>query len=137
MSVPFLSFEITGLEETLQRFQHRQVLLLEALGSALYQEGEAIKTAAQKIVPHDWGTLESSGYVMPPEYEGGNTATVIIGFGGAAKEYALVQHENLYYEHDPGRQAKYLETPAVAAHAGMSERVAHKITAYMAAHGVT
>ena len=133
--MPFLSLEVTGLEAVIQRFQHRNQLLLQALGSALYQEGEAIMTAAKKIVPHDVGTLESSGYAQPPAYEG-NAVSVTIGFGGAAKDYALEQHENLDYQHDEGRQEKYLEEPAVAAHAGMSERVAQKIREYMAAHGV-
>lgn len=133
--MPFLSLEVTGLEAVIQRFQHRHQLLLQALGSALHQEGEAIKTSAQKIVPHDFGILESSGYVEPTVYVG-DTVSVMLGFGGAAKEYALEQHENLDYQHDEGRQAKYLEEPAVAAHAGMSERVAQKIREYMAAHGV-
>ena len=133
--MPFLSFEVTGLEAVIRRFQHYHQLLLLAFGSALYQEGEAIKTAAQKIVPHDVGTLESSAFVPPPVYIGDNVS-VTIGFGGAAKEYALEQHENLDYQHDEGRQAKYLEEPFIAAQAGMSERVAQKIREYMAAHGV-
>ena len=133
--MPFLSLEVTGLEQVIQRFQHRHQMLLLALGSALYQEGEAIMTAAKKIVPHDVGTLETSGYVVPPVYEG-DAVSVTLGFGGAAKEYALEQHENLDYQHDEGRQAKYLEEPAVAAHAGMSGRVAQKVQAYMVAHGV-
>ena len=133
--MPFLSLEITGLEAVIQQFQHRHQQLLLALGNTLYQEGNAIKTSAQKIVPHDFGVLESSGYVEPPQYQG-DAVSVTLGFGGAAKEYALEQHENLEYAHDEGRQAKYLEEPTVAAHAGMSERVAQKITEYMAAHGV-
>ena len=134
--MPFLSLEVTGLEAVIQQFQHRHQQLLHALGAALYQEGEAIMTQAKKIVPHDVGTLESSGDVKPPEYAG-DEVSVTLGFGGAAKDYALEQHENLDYQHDEGRQAKYLEEPAVAAHAGMSERVAQKIREYMAAHGVT
>ena len=133
--MPFLSLEVTGLEQTIQRFQHRHALLLKALGSALYQEAEAIMTPAKRLAPHDVGTLESSGYVEPPVYAG-DDVSVTLGFGGAAKDYALEQHENLDYQHDEGRQAKYLEEPAVAAHAGMSERVAQKIREYMAAHGV-
>ena len=61
-----------------------------------------IKVLAQTKCPVDIGTLRDSAYVkeLPDGYE--------IGFGGAAQEYALIQHENLFYYHDVG-EAKFLE----------------------------
>lgn len=61
-----------------------------------------IKSRSQEMCPVDIGTLRDSAYVedLPNGYE--------IGYGGAAEEYALEQHENLDYYHDDG-QAKFLE----------------------------
>jgi hypothetical protein len=61
-----------------------------------------IKSRSQEMCPVDFGTLRDSAYVtdLPNGYE--------IGYGGAASEYALDQHENLNYYHDDG-QAKFLE----------------------------
>ncbi len=74
-------------------------------------------------VPTYTGTLRNSGYALDPEY---NKQTgdvhVTVGYGGPndqvhpetgipASGYALDQHENLSYTHDPGQKAKYLEDP--------------------------
>lgn len=57
---------------------------------------------AKKIVPLDEATLERSGKVS------------VDGLNGAISfdtPYAVRQHEELDYQHLPGRQAKYLEQP--------------------------
>lgn len=84
---------------------------------ALYTEGSIEMTEAKKrtpvsplpapkgVVP---GTLRASGTVHPPERKG-NNISVTLSFGGAASDYAIVQHENLEFFHTTG-QAKYLES---------------------------
>lgn len=56
-------------------------------------------------VPLDQGPLKNSCYVDVAE--DGSSGTVSYD-----TPYAVVQHENLEYEHQRGRKAKYLEDPA-------------------------
>jgi hypothetical protein len=83
----------------------------------LYTEGQIEMTEAKKrtpvsplpapkgVVP---GTLRASGTVHFPERKG-NRITVTLSFGGAASDYAIVQHENPDFFHTTG-QWKYLES---------------------------
>lgn len=77
--------------------------------AALFLVAEIIMGQAKVLCPVDTGTLRNSGYVKPPVIEG-NSITVVLGFGGAAKEYAIYVHENLNAVHPVG-QAKFLSTP--------------------------
>lgn len=96
------------------------------VGQAMREEGETIMTRSKRdFVPVDLGTLRASGFVDGPEISG-NTATVTLGYGGAASAYALIQHERMDYHHDVG-QAKYLEQPVNEAVVGFSQRVAKRI----------
>jgi hypothetical protein len=61
---------------------------------------------AQRIAPVDKGDLRGSGYSTVEEEE-----NEIIGEVGFTEPYALEQHENLYFTHPKGGQAKYLEGP--------------------------
>lgn len=78
-----------------------------AAEAALYQGGSIIMTEAKQRAPLDVGTLRNSGYVTLPRTDSEGTF-VEVGFGGAAKAYAVRQHEELSYRHDVG-EAKYLE----------------------------
>ena len=82
--------------------------VVRAAEAALYQGANIIMTEAKKRAPLDVGTLQNSGYVTLPRQQG-NEVMVEAGFGGAAKAYAVRQHEELSYQHDAGREAKYLE----------------------------
>lgn len=107
----------------------------EALGRALYREGEAIMAKSKEIVPVDTGVLRSTGRVIPPVQRGGETV-VALGFGGPSAPYAARQHEDLSLRHKPGQQAKYLEQPAVEAVPGMADRIADEIEQSIKAEGV-
>lgn len=65
---------------------------------------EHLLKSARDIVPTEEGTLENSGKVT--EDEGSFRAAVSFD-----TPYAVRQHEDLGFKHDPGRQAKYLEQP--------------------------
>ena len=71
--------------------------------------GEIIGDAAQRITPLDTGELETSQKVA---YDA-STMTVSIGFSKLVNgaDVAVIQHENMYFQHLPGKQAKYLEVP--------------------------
>lgn len=57
---------------------------------------------ARRQVPHDTGALERSGAIDAEGFEG------TVSFD---TPYAIEQHENRKYRHEPGRKAKYLEDP--------------------------
>lgn len=80
----------------------------EAVQAGLRDWGEYVLQQAQQVVPIEEGTLSASGQVVAGENE------VAVGFGsGGAAAYAVRQHEDMSYQHDAGRSAKYLEKPAV------------------------
>jgi hypothetical protein len=80
---------------------------VKAAETALYQGASIIMTEAKKRAPLDVGTLRNSGYVTLPRRDG-NDVSVEAGFGGAAKAYAVRQHEETSYNHEVG-EAKYLQ----------------------------
>lgn len=59
---------------------------------------------SRKLVPHEEGVLENSGKTSFDE----SSHTAAVSFD---TEYAAIQHEDLTFQHDDGRQAKYLEQP--------------------------
>lgn len=73
---------------------------------AAFLAGEHILEESNRIVPLEYGDLQRSGYVD----QDGNK--IVVGYN---TPYALIQHENLSYNHAPGRTAKYLEKSANAA----------------------
>ena len=68
--------------------------------------GEILQHSQDKYVPVLTGDLKNSGRLnaFPGYYP-----TVEIGFGGGAVDYAVLQHENLSFNHPRGGSAKYLE----------------------------
>jgi hypothetical protein len=80
------------------------------IAGSLYRSAERVMTVSkQEYVPVEKGILRSSGHVEKPVLRPGRIE-VILGYGGPAKAYALVQHERLDFKHKVG-QAKYLERP--------------------------
>lgn len=81
-----------------------------------------IGARADELVPFDTGTLSRSQVTSVKSAK--ETITGVIGYGGAASAYALVQHEDQTLSHPPkskggspvapgqGRGPKYLEFPS-------------------------
>lgn len=90
---------------------------VEKAKKQLKVSAEEIKGQAQEMCPVDTGALKGSAYVQ--EIEDGWE----IGFGGVASDYALEQHENLYYHHAVG-QAKFLELAFIDVTSKLSGRMA-------------
>lgn len=95
----------------------------QAFAAAAFEEMELIITASKAVVPVDVGTLKASAGVNPPEFEGNDRFSILAGYGGAARAYALEQHERLDFKHEEGQQAKYLEEPARNRTDGMAARI--------------
>ncbi len=92
------------------------------LGKALYMEGEDIMAQSKAgFVPRDTSALAASGHVQIPQ----PGPLVLLGYGGPAVPYALVQHE-APYKHKVG-QRKYLEIPMLAAIPGMPYRISKEL----------
>lgn len=110
---------------------------LHALGGALYRLALAVMADSQEHhVPVDTGVLKASGFVELPVISLLD-ASVTLGYGGAAKDYATVVHEDPIPQanRDRDRAAgiprvgnwKYLETPLMAALADMPAALAKEI----------
>lgn len=111
-----------GLDEFMDRLKRSEKNAPRQLGRALYVEGNRIMTVSKRdYVPVDQGVLRASGHVRQPHIRG-TWAEVVLGYGGAASGYALVQHERLDYAHNVG-QAKYLERPVNDAASGFGARL--------------
>lgn len=65
---------------------------------------EHVLTESRKVVPIEEATLERSGVATVDEIR----LTAAVSYDTV---YAVRQHEELGYRHDPGRTAKYLERP--------------------------
>ena len=100
------------------------------LGKALYLEGEDIMAQSKAgFVPRDTSTLAASGHVQIPR----PGPLVLLGYGGPAVPYALVQHE-APYRHKVG-QRKYLEVPMLAAIPGMPYRIGKEMNKWLGKAG--
>lgn len=64
--------------------------------------GEHVLEESRRLIPIEEGILSDSGHVDSDDSQ------AAISFD---TPYAVRQHEDLTLAHDPGRQAKYLETP--------------------------
>ena len=117
---------LIGTAELRAKLKAAGPLAMTALAAASLEEMEKVMAEAKAITPVQkkkglpGGTLRSSGTVLPPKI-GARSVTTVAGFGGAAKAYALVQHERLDYKHNPGQTAKFLERPFLA-HSKMMPR---------------
>lgn len=95
---------------------------IAALGAALYHEANDIMTEAKGETPVDTGVLRASGTVFRPQVFG-TIVEVQLGFGGAARAYALIQHERTDFNHRVGKD-HFLSDPIDRHIPGMEERLA-------------
>ena len=117
--------EIEGIEKFTAELAKLGERAPTAAAAAIFEEAESIMAHSRPLVPVDTGTLRGSGIVDMPIVTG-QGASVEFGYGGAASQYALVQHERMDYRHTSG-QAKYLEQPTLEAAHGMGPRLAARL----------
>lgn len=123
-----VSIQLSGAPELLARLAVAPEIAVRAMASALYTEGQSILSDSQPLVPVETGTLRASGAVELPAISG-TAVEVVIGYGGAAQDYAIVQHEHLEFAHPHGGQAKFLEQPALEHGATMEPRLGERLAA--------
>ena len=98
------------------------VKVAERLAAArgLMLAAEHVLTEANKVVPIEESTLLRSG----------TTSMDPVRLRSAVSydtPYAVRQHEEMSYNHDAGRQAKYLETPLNAERGAVNALIAREI----------
>ena len=119
--------EFIGLE-ALQRLSSKELVAKteNAIGQALTEEAQIMFRNSQRRVPVDSGTLRRSGMILPVRKRG-NFYEIEIGYGGAASEYAMDQHERADYRHAEGKTWKYLENPVRERIPNLESRLAVRI----------
>ena len=86
-----------------------EALVLAAAEKAVGAAAEHVLGESTKVVPIEEGTLSRSGRTDVDTQ--GATVVAAVSYG---TPYAVRQHEDMSYRHDPGRTAKYLEGPLMA-----------------------
>jgi hypothetical protein len=117
-----LEVKITGTKNIKAALARLGARAPRAFGNALWREGSRIMNAAKEITPVEFGVLKNSGIVNLPEISG-DTVSVTMGFGGAAKDYAIYVHEDPKARHKPPTRYKFLEEPLINAKQGMKQRL--------------
>lgn len=128
MGGPIASFELSGMAQLQAALKASPTHALIALGAALWREANGIMSESKLQVPVKWGTLRASGVVDLPHMTGAGVE-VVLGYGGAAASYALIQHERSDFHHSAGRKDHYLSDPLLARAQGMQERLAADVAA--------
>ena len=100
----------------------------KAVSAGLFEIATDIADDSEQLVPFKEGVLQSSRVVL--DNKGDDKYSVEVSYGGNAKDYALVQHENLSFKHTNGRSAKYLEKPF----RDRTKNFAQTLTAYVRKH---
>lgn len=89
-----ITVEIEGGKELRRELKRAGAAAMEELMSAMRVEAELIMRDSKRLVPVDEGILHGSGFVRDPrQLKGGNAAEITLGYGGAAKGYAVYMHE--------------------------------------------
>ena len=78
---------------------------------ALFESGIELYNASQNLAPMDDGELVLGGTVTSEKDK--DTLTVVVSYGNnpISAEYAVRQHYDLTYNHNPPESALYLQTP--------------------------
>ncbi len=113
---------VTGQAQLRAALARATVLAIPALTIAALEEMEIVMAEAKAMTPVDLGILRDSGHVLPPKVSP-TSVEITAGFGGAASDYAIVQHERLDYNH-PSGGPKFLERPFMARLNEMPKRLA-------------
>lgn len=87
-----ITVKITGGKELAKAFAQAEKRTITELVIALRLEAEGVMRASKREVPVDLGILRSSGFVKRPKVRG-RGVSVTMGYGGAAKDYAVFIHE--------------------------------------------
>lgn len=104
---PNALISVHGVEHFKKRLFRLQKNDKKALIRGMQKSGNRLIQESKLIVPLDTGKLRDSTFERLVKHD----KKQIIFEVGYRSDYALLQHENLFFRHLPGRSAKYLEKP--------------------------
>lgn len=85
--------------------------IVEAVGGALFEEGQLAMRDSLNEVPVKDAILKGSAEIKPPKFSNGRVK-VTLGYGGAAAAYALIRHNTPASNYTkPGTKDHYLSDP--------------------------
>jgi hypothetical protein len=129
-SLKTITIKVNGLDQARRQLRALGPAALEVGAAALYERAEEIMTESKGEVPVDLGVLRTSGHVQKPVQKF-RSVSVTLGYGGAAAQYALVQHENTQFAHKVGKH-HYLSDPVNRAVATLDRDLCAKIDLHAA-----
>lgn len=93
-----IEMSIKGQKKTMLQLRNAADNMMDSLARAMFKEAEGIMRLSKKKIPVDQGTLRVSGFVRMPVIKKRSllrsaSVTVTMGYGGAAKAYAVFVHE--------------------------------------------
>lgn len=141
-----MSLEFTGLNELNAKLAKLGAQSFAVVEAGVFETAELVIGRSKELCPVDHGILRKSGYAitqsMALEGAGSEPArelladapdvvVAVVGHGGPAIPYALVQHERTDFHHEVG-QAKYLETALHTEGLQLMERIAVRVNRQLA-----
>ena len=126
--------KLFGADDMIKKIKAVAAKFPDRVAAAIYQEAQIEMTEAKRrtpvsplpapkgVVP---GTLRASGTVHEPVRNGRNIS-IQMSFGGAASDYAVVQHENPDFIHTTG-QSHYLSSVLEESRPYMLTRIAKRV----------
>lgn len=121
-----MTFKLKGTNRMQKKLRALAARYPERVDMALFVEGEIEMVESKKRVPVDTTVLQKSGFVSLPTRIGGKSS-VTLSYGGAAEDYAIVQHEDPDLFHPNGGQWKYLESVLNESAPSMARRLARRL----------
>ena len=105
-----VSVELEGQESLSRLFKRAGDGNRRALAQAIFKQANVVLNESKELVPVDNGDLKKSGKVENPKITATNIE-VEISYGGDARAYAWIVHEDPNAQHKDGQTYKYLEIP--------------------------
>lgn len=122
-----MSFEFifSGWSEARDLVLELGQIYTDATKEGMWEWGRGVGEEAQTLCPVDEGNLIGSWFI-DDVVEAGDSLLLVFGFSA---EYAIYQHEIMWYYHPKGGQAKYLEAPYIRRSGDLFETIAEYIRA--------
>ena len=127
MATPAFRLDPNSVKRVLGNTRREMDAISKKAASELFVEAEEILTRSRaEFVPVDQGILRADSGVTQPEQDGDSLKLTIWYGAGPARDYAVVQHEQMDFKHGVGGP-KYLERPLLEAISGMGQRIASRV----------
>lgn len=124
------SIELVGTDKLVNLLIRVGADLTPTLARAIYEEGQLAFRTSQKRVPYRFGILKGSGRLFEPVVQG-DDIDVTLGYGGAARKYAMAVHE-IDKNYRSGKTHKYLSSAVEERVPQMNARLTARINRIIA-----